>query len=156
QVVLAQHLKAVIFLACHPGCLVQVPSEPGAIELADDLGAAELLLVCVDLVAPAQPEHAERQPWFAHLQAIAHDLAEEAVERVLTRDVSHIFPVHRAFPPRWAATDASSSAFTVPPCARRSVICHSPRLYPARDLLSPPDTYLSPVPAQRCWDWWGC
>src|SRR5215469_14937204 len=94
QVVPAQRFEPFVLLACHPGSLVQIRAEPCAVELADDLGAAELFLVPVDLVAPRQPEYPECQLPFAYFQAITHDLAEEAVERVLTRDVSDILPVH--------------------------------------------------------------
>src|SRR5262249_7448701 len=100
----------------------QIRSKPCAIELADDLGAAELFLVCVDLVAPGQPEHAERQLRFTHPQAIAHDLAEEAVKRILTRDVSDIFPVHRSLPSRRPAERQHRAARrTVPVCAASPV-----------------------------------
>src|SRR5215471_354967 len=120
QVIPAQRFEPLVLLACHPGSLVRVRSEPCAIELADDLGAAELFLVRVDLVAPAQPEHAERQLRFAYLQAIAHDVAEEPVERVLTRDVSHIFPVHRSLPHARPQSDSIEQLAEPAPCARPS------------------------------------
>src|SRR5262249_27622540 len=98
---------------------VQIRAEPCAVELADGLGAAELFLIRVDLVAPRQPEHAERQLWFAYPQVIAHDRAEEAVERVLTRDVSDIFPVHWSLPCRRAQRDGVEQRGVPSPCARR-------------------------------------
>src|SRR6266496_3783951 len=51
QVVSAQRHEPFVLLARHPACLVWVRSESRAVELTDDLGAAELLLVCVNLVA---------------------------------------------------------------------------------------------------------
>src|SRR5262249_43401075 len=105
--------------ACHPVGLVQIGREPGAVELADDVGTAELFLVPVDLVAPRQPERAERQPRFAHLEAIAHDRAEEAVQRILTRHVSDILPVHHSLLPRPAAKSGHVKQRAVPsPYAR--------------------------------------
>src|SRR5262249_48603166 len=98
QLIPAQRFEPLVLLACHPGSLVQIRAEPCAVELADDLGAAELFLVPVDFIAPRQPEYAERQLRFAYPQAITHDPAKEAVERVLTRDVSDIFSVHRSLP----------------------------------------------------------
>src|SRR3989440_586122 len=47
QVVPAQRLEPLVLLAGHPCGLIQV-GEPGPVELADDPGAAELLLVGVD------------------------------------------------------------------------------------------------------------
>src|SRR6202034_4470819 len=133
QVVPAQRLEPLVLLARHPGSLVQIRREPRAVELADDLGAAELFLVRVDLVTPRQPEHPVGQLRLAYLPAITHDLAEEAVERVPARDVSDIFPVHfRAFPRPAAERRLHQARRTEPRVRGVPVTWHSPRLYLSR------------------------
>src|SRR6266545_7730945 len=87
QLVPAQRLEPLVLLTC--------PSESGAVELADDLGAAGLLLVPVDLVAAGQPEGTVGRLRLAHPNAVADDPGEEVVQRVVTRDVADIFSVHR-------------------------------------------------------------
>ena len=114
QVVPAQRPEALVLLACHPGCLVQI-REPRAVELADDLGSAELFLVRVDLVAAGQPEDAERRLRFAYPQAIMDDRAEEAMERVLARHVPDVFPLHRSLP----SPGSHSGGIQRAPCSPR-------------------------------------
>src|ERR1017187_4565044 len=95
QVIPAQRLEPLVLLARLPGCLVPVRRKSRSVELADDLDAAELLLVGVDNVAAGQPESAERRPRLAHVHEIADDLAEEVVQWIMTRNVTDILPVHR-------------------------------------------------------------
>src|SRR5712691_353905 len=111
QVVPAERLEPLVLLTCHPGRLVPVRPESRPVKLADDLGAAELLLIGVDLVAAGQPEGTIRRLRLAHPHEIADDPAEEAVQRVITRDVTDISPVHRKpFPgPRYAALPSPSA-----------------------------------------------
>ena len=97
QVVPAQRLEPLVFLAGHPGGLIQV-GEPGPVELADDPGAAELLLVGVDHVAAGQPEDAEGRVALAHLHEVADDPAQEAVQRVVAGQVADVSSVHRKLP----------------------------------------------------------
>ena len=142
ELVAAQRLQRLVLPACHPDRPVAVPAESLAVELADDLGAAGLLLVPVDLVAAAQPEGAERGPRFAHPHAIADDLAQEAVERVVTREVSDVFSLHRAtFPLPVPERRRTTGRRAPPPVARHSFMWHTPRLYLTGDDRPAPDTW---------------
>src|SRR5262249_20119084 len=88
-------------------------------ELADDLGAAELFLVSVDLVAARQPEDAERGLRFAYPQAITDDPAEEVMERIMARYVADVFPLHRSLPSRAGSQSGCIQRRAVPsPLAR--------------------------------------
>src|SRR5215211_4656907 len=111
KVVSAQRLEPLVLLTRHPGRLVPVPAELRAIEFADDLGPAELLLVGVDLVAAGQPEDAEGRLSLVNPHAIANDPGEEVVKRVMTRDISDIASVHQEpFPAPTPGAMASNSA----------------------------------------------
>src|SRR4029453_7701519 len=110
KVVSAQRLEPLVLLTRHPGRLVPVPAELRAIEFADDLGPAELLLVGVDLVAAGQPKDAERRLPLAHPHAIADDPGEEVVKRILTRDISDIVSVHQEPSPAPAPRATASTS----------------------------------------------
>src|SRR6516225_7979021 len=134
QVVPAQRHEPLVLLACHRRRFVQICPEPRAVELAYDLGAGELLFVGVDLVAAGQPEDAERGPPFAHPHAVADDLAQVAVERVVTREVSDVFSVHGR-PPRAGAATAPSDR---PPCPPRcAAFVHVADTAPLPDMETP-------------------
>jgi hypothetical protein len=95
QVVAAQRLEPLVLMTRHRGWLVAMWPESRPIELANDLGAAGLLLVGVDLVTAGKPEGAEGRSRFTDSERVPDDHAEKVVQWVLTRDVTDICSIHR-------------------------------------------------------------